>query len=392
VNDSVRDLRLAMLWRLAPRHLRFVLRLLKEERIPFPWSEWNLRPFQNNLPRGAYELMISLPTEADAGQAAGVLEKTGQRLVKIGCPGFPRELQDIPDPPPFLFTQGEPFREPKTQRVGVVGSRAASAAGREIAFGLGRDLALAGCVVVSGLARGIDGWAHRGALEGGGRTVAVLGTGADVCYPPEHAGLLRDVLRCGGVVTEFPPGTPGLRLHFPRRNRILAGLCSALVVVEGGERSGARSTVDHALDQGCEVMAVPRDILHPGSALPNAMIRDGARPVLASRDVLEALAGVRSNHSSGPSPQLAVRATAASTATVTQVAPQVAFPGVTAAEARLLAGLRRGRLSLDGLLGLWPDQNVGELQATLLRLELMGWIARQDGGYYQVTDRTRRRD
>ena len=173
----------------------------------------------------------------------------------------------------------------------VVGSRAASDSGRRLTRRLSRDLAAAGCVVVSGMARGIDGQAHEGALDVGGRTDAVLGTGLDVIYPPEHLDLYERLLETGRIWSEFVPGTQPLPLHFPRRNRILVGLAHALVVVEGNERSGARSSVDHALDQGREVMAVPRDPSHPGAELPNRLLKEGARPVTSADDVLEALQG-----------------------------------------------------------------------------------------------------
>jgi DNA processing protein len=170
--------------------------------------------------------------------------------------------------------------------VAVVGSRKATAAGRALARGLGRDLARAGLTVVSGLARGIDTAAHEGVLESGGRTVAVLGSGLDRLYPPENARLAARVAEAGALVSEFPLGTPPLPGHFPRRNRVIAGWGRTVVVAEAAEKSGALGTARSALDEGRDVLAVPG---HPSEATfagTNALIRDGAVLVRGAADVL----------------------------------------------------------------------------------------------------------
>lgn len=220
---------------------------------------------------------------------APAMVELGSGRVHRGDRDYPESLEHLFDPPPVLHWKGNGRLLGLRPAVAIVGARAASEPGREIARTLARDLAVSGCLVISGLARGIDAAAHEGALEGGGATLAVLGTGIDVCYPPEHARLSERIRSRGLLVCEFPAGTEPRRHHFPRRNRILAALADVLVVVEGGEKSGARSTVDHALDLGRDVMAVPRDILHGGSVLPNRLIVDGARPVLGAADVLAAI-------------------------------------------------------------------------------------------------------
>ncbi len=164
-----------------------------------------------------------------------------------------------------------------------MGARRATAYGREVAEYLGRELAAAGVAVVSGMARGVDAAAHRGALAGGGRTVAVWGAGPDRVYPPEHAELAEEIAAPGCLLTEYPPGAPPLAHHFPERNRLIAGLAEAVVVVEADERSGALITARLALDEGREVLAVPGSVFSRLSAGPNGLLRAGAAPVLSRR-------------------------------------------------------------------------------------------------------------
>lgn len=172
--------------------------------------------------------------------------------------------------------------------VALVGARSCSSYGRSVARSLGRDLAAAGLVVVSGLARGVDGEAHRGALDGGGVTVAVLGCGVDRDYPAAHAELARRICESGGlVVSEYEPGVEPAPWRFPARNRIIAGLCRATVVVEARERSGALITADFALEEGRDVLAVPGEITSSLSAGTNALLRLGAAPVTRADDLLE---------------------------------------------------------------------------------------------------------
>ena len=208
------------------------------------------------------------------------LSALGFRFLARSDPPFPALLGAIHDPPPGLFLRGDAAVELLSRpAVAIVGARACSAYGRQIARSLGRDLAAAGLVVVSGLARGIDGEAHRGALEASGATVAVLGCGIDRDYPAAHRELARQVAATGLVVSEYAPGVEPAPWRFPARNRIVAGLCAATVVVEARERSGALITADFALEEGREVFAVPGEITSALSAGANALLRLGATPL-----------------------------------------------------------------------------------------------------------------
>lgn len=202
-------------------------------------------------------------------------------------PGYPAALASIADPPPTLWWRGTLPSEPG---VAIVGSRRPTRYGLDLALSFGRAVAAHGWWVVSGLARGIDGGAHRGCLAAGGRGVAVLGTGVDVWYPPEHRRLGEELIGGGGgVVSEYPPGTTPRPHHFPARNRIIAGLAAVVVVVEAAVTGGALITARLAAEQGREVFAVPGDVTRPTSMGANLLIRDGAVPVLGTADLIEAL-------------------------------------------------------------------------------------------------------
>jgi DNA processing protein len=203
---------------------------------------------------------------------------------------LPPLLRAIHDPPRRLYLRGAGSPELLSRpAAGVVGARACSPYGAQVAHMLGRELAAAGVVVVSGLARGVDGEAHRGALETEGHTVAVLGCGIDRDYPAAHASLARQIAERSLIVSEYEPGIEPAPWRFPARNRIIAGLCAATVIVEARERSGALITADFALDEGREVFAVPGEITSALSAGTNALLRLGATPLTSADDVLEAL-------------------------------------------------------------------------------------------------------
>ena len=213
------------------------------------------------------------------------------RRILRGERGYPVLLARIPDPPPSLWVRGD--ADPGVladTAVAIVGARACSGYGRTVARMLASGTAAAGAVVVSGLARGIDGEAHRGALAAPGRTVAVLGCGVDRDYPAAHAELAHAIVAGGGlVVSEYAPGVEPAPWRFPARNRIIAGLAAATVVVEARERSGALITADFALEDGREVLAVPGEVTCALSAGTNALLRQGATPATSVADVLEAL-------------------------------------------------------------------------------------------------------
>jgi DNA processing protein len=204
-------------------------------------------------------------------------------------------LRTIYDPPPRLYVRGGAESDVLGRpSVAIVGARACSSYGAQVARKLARELASAGLVIVSGLARGIDGEAHRGALEARGLTIAVLGCGVDRDYPAAHRELAGRIRTDGLVVSEYEPGVEPAPWRFPARNRIIAGLCVATIVVEARERSGALITADFALEEGREVFAVPGEITSALSAGANALLRLGATPLTAAADVLESL-GIESS-------------------------------------------------------------------------------------------------
>lgn len=229
------------------------------------------------------------PADRDAVTAElAAADALGMAVVPMTSDAYPARLLELSDPPPVIFLRGRSeLLDPPS--VAIVGARAATGYGRRTAARLATALARHGVVVVSGLALGVDGEAHGAALDAGGTTVAVLGCGADVEHPPSHARLQRSIARDGLLVSEFAPGTPPLPHHFPRRNRIMAALVRVVVVVEAAARSGALITARLALDLGREVMAVPGPIDAATSVGTNALLRDGAQPVLGPDDVVRAL-------------------------------------------------------------------------------------------------------
>jgi DNA processing protein len=216
------------------------------------------------------------------------LNAVGASLVAVGDPEYPSELLDLFDPPAGLFVRGSSVVTLRP-RVAVVGARNCSAAGGEIASALAEALARTGVCVVSGAARGIDSSAHESAIAAGGPTVAVLGSGIDVAYPRKNRQLIEGMVGSGAVLSEYPPGTPAEPFRFPARNRIVAALCSAVVIVEGAAGSGAMITAEHALDLGRDIFAVPGA---PSTALahvPLTLIREGATLIRGPQDLLEDL-------------------------------------------------------------------------------------------------------
>ncbi|MGH3073129.1 MAG: DNA-processing protein DprA [Gaiellaceae bacterium] len=290
----------------------------------------------------------------DAAAELQRLGGLGFRFLARSDPAFPPLLRAIHDPPPGLFVRGDAevtlLARPA---VAVVGARACSAYGRQIARSLGRDLAAAGLVVVSGLARGVDAESHRGALEADGVTAAVLGCGIDRDYPAAHRELARQVAAVGLVISEYAPGVEPAPWRFPARNRIVAGLCAATVVVEARERSGALITADFALEEGREVFAVPGEITSALSAGSNALLRLGATPLTSAQDVLESYGLV---------------ASAAAALDVSETAH------------RVLELVRDGAAGADELARA-TGLAAGEVAVALTELELAGAVTEEDGVY-----------
>ena len=214
------------------------------------------------------------------------LEKAEMQFIPVTSGEYPQLLKEIGEPPLGLYVSGTLPRQNK-HVISIIGSRKCSEYGLSVSYRFSSELAHAGIVIVSGMARGVDSMAHREALDGDGETVAVLGCGADVCYPPENHSLMRRIKECGCIVSEYPPGTKPTLGYFPARNRIISGMARATVVVEAGRRSGTLITVDQALNEGREVMAVPGNITSKLSEGTNHLIRQGAMLVTSSEEILE---------------------------------------------------------------------------------------------------------
>jgi DNA processing protein len=232
------------------------------------------------------EEILNFKDNGWAEKELALMEKHGVKLLTITDENFPLNLKQIYDPPPFLYVKGEITKEDNLA-LAIVGSRNASSYGKSITKRIARELAERGFTIVSGLARGIDTFAHKGALEGKGRTIAVLGSGIDIIYPGENKVLVEEIALSGAVITEFPFGTKPEAINFPSRNRIISGLSLGTVIVEASFRSGSLITARLALEQGREVFAVPGNIDSPGSKGTNRLIQEGAKLVLDPEDIIE---------------------------------------------------------------------------------------------------------
>ncbi|MBN1249720.1 MAG: DNA-processing protein DprA [Anaerolineae bacterium] len=271
---------------IGPVRLRALIHAFGDVKSAWSASESDLRALDMNQRAMGNFLRVRRATNLD--QLVADLESAGVHALTWESPEYPALLAQIPDPPPVLYVRGEITPEDEWS-VAMVGTRKATAYGREVARRLGEELARSGVTVISGLARGVDGIAHKAALEAGGRTIAVLGSGLDTIYPAEHRGLARAIAESGAIISDYPLGTKPEASNFPPRNRIISGLSLGTIVVEAGLRSGALITADFALDQGREVFAVPGSILSLGSAGCNRLLRDGAHVLTEARDVLEVL-------------------------------------------------------------------------------------------------------
>lgn len=199
---------------------------------------------------------------------------------------YPDTLKNIPNSPHLLFMKGDILKEDENA-LAIVGSRKCTSYGKSIAYKFSKELAAYGITIVSGMAYGIDSAAHRGALDGGGRTIAVLGCSLDICYPKSNANLMKEIIDNGAVISEYPLGTQPIPGNFPRRNRIISGLSKGVLVVEAGLKSGTLITVDYALEQGKDVFSVPGNINCSVSQGTNKLIKEGAKPVTCIEDILE---------------------------------------------------------------------------------------------------------
>jgi DNA processing protein len=315
------------------------------------------------IPSAALERLCSGSALEEAGQVGETLRARGIALLTLEDARYPANLRAIPDPPFLLYMEGE--IQPEDQRaVAIVGTRQATPYGRQVTEKLSRELAERGVTVVSGMARGIDTAGHWGALRGEGRTLAVLGCGIDVVYPPENRALREAISKRGALLTEFPVGSAPIPGNFPQRNRIISGLALGVVIVEATADSGSLITAAAALEQGREVFAVPGNITSPRSQGANRLLKQGAKLVERVEDILEDLA-----------PQLGGIPPA-------RRRTQETLP-LTETEARLCALLTTESRHIDWILTesrLLPQ----EVSALLLQLELKGAVRQLPGKWYQM--------
>jgi len=254
-------------------------------------TAWNSPPeglISAGLPSRVVENFMVIRKQVNLDAIIAKADTSGVKIITWNDDTYPRRLKEIAQPPPVLFVRGS-INVEDDWAVSVVGTRRVTPYGRQVAGEIAKFLAQNGVTLVSGLARGVDAIAHQSALQAGGRTFAVLGSGVDVIYPPEHRKLADEIIRQGAVISDYPLGTQPESTNFPPRNRIIAGLSLATIVVEAGETSGALITAEFAAEQGRDVFAVPGSILAPQSEGTNKLIEDGARPLVRMTEILDVL-------------------------------------------------------------------------------------------------------
>ncbi|MCZ2289687.1 MAG: DNA-processing protein DprA [Anaerolineales bacterium] len=308
------------------------------------------------------ESAVNLRAKVDLEKIWNQIEKQGISVLTWDDELYPPRLKEIEQPPPVLYARGDITLDDH-YAVAIVGTRRVTPYGRQIAEDLAAFLAGQGITVVSGLARGVDAVAHSAALKAGGRTIAVLGSGVDKIYPPEHLQIAEKMMKQGAVVSDYAVGTPPESANFPPRNRIIAGLSMATVVVEAGETSGALITAEFAAEQGREVFAVPGSILAPQSKGANKLIQQGAHPLLSPQDLTQALNLTRTGDFK---------------------AARKAIPA-DALEAQLLAALGAEPVHVDEIRNA-TGLPIEKVSATLTLMELKGMV-RQVGGMSYISVR-----
>lgn len=313
---------------------------------------------------------IDVQTEID------LLSKHNATLLSLTDPQYPQALARIEDPPPLLYLRGS-MTDADVRSVAIVGSRHCTHYGKRAAERIAGGLARAGFTVISGLARGIDGAAHRGALDAGGRTIAVLAGGLSRIYPPEHADLAAAVERCGCLVSETPMTVQPQPGMFPARNRIISGLAQAVVIVEAGDRSGALITARHAAEQGREVFAVPGPVDSEASAGTLRLIRDGVRLIRNADDILEDLAGIA---------PIAATMTSGAAAPASPSAPAAPAPPpppqLDEVQRRIWDVLVEGPRQVDDIAAA-AGLDAAQLNVQLMMLEMKKVVRRLPGNMYE---------
>ncbi len=346
-------------------------------------------------PFGLSEGVKAALADKDVAAAEATLERCQQAgidLLPYGSAAYPQRLADIYCAPSLLYVRGKLPALDDVLCVAIVGSRSCGEYGSTVAQKLSFELAARGVVVVSGMARGIDGMAHRGALKAGNSTLAVLGCGVDVPYPKEHARMMDYIVENGAVLSEYPPGTSPMPAHFPARNRIIAGLCAGVLVVEAHDKSGALITANLALQQGRDVFAVPGNITDWRSGGCNALIQDGAKLVTCGDDILNEYQSVYGQSirtsprvqklrepRTPPAPKMPEKKSQSPFKK-----PYVLPGGVDRDEQRILLALGDAGLSADALCqALCIEMDV--LLAALMGLELEGHVQKLPGNHFKRT-------
>lgn len=325
-------------------------------------SAWKAAPAelaQAGLGLKVIERVVQARENVNLEQVWEKIQKQGIQILTWHDEAYPQRLKEIDQPPPVLYVRGE-YLPDDLFAVAVVGTRRVTAYGRQITEELAAFLAANGMTVISGLARGVDAIAHQTALKAGGRTIAVLGSGVDKIYPPEHRTLAEQMMERGAILSDYAPGTQPEASNFPPRNRIISGLSLAVVVVEAGETSGALITAEFAAEQGREVFAVPGSILAPQSKGTNKLIQNGALPLLSVNDLMQAL-------------------------DITRVGEQKAARKIMPAdaiEAKLLTVLTNEPMHVDEIRN-QSELPIEKVSAALVLMELKGMV-RQVGGMNYV--------
>lgn len=318
------------------------------------------------LHRDTIDGIVAFSDWAEIDEEIERARDAGIAIVPFTNPNYPARLRTIADPPPFLYVKGNILTD-DDKAVAIVGSRSASEYGRRVARDLARGLASLGFTVVSGMARGIDGSAHESALQAGGRTIAVLGSGVERAYPAEHETLYRRIGENGAVLSELPIGTRPLAFNFPARNRLISGLSLGVVVVEATEKSGSLITATLAVEQGREVFAVPGEVGSSRSRGAHRLIRQGAKLVESVDDIIEEIA-----------PQLLDR-----TGSATQRAPRVLPQNASDATRTIFALLQENTLQVDQVIER-TGMSAAQVLETLLDLELQGLLRQLPGKIYRA--------
>jgi DNA processing protein len=299
------------------------------------------------------------PLEKVVRRELSLLKEVGGKIITLEDDDYPKRLKDIYDPPALLYVRGK-LRSEDELAIAIVGSRKTSPYGRWFTEKIGQDLARHGVTVVSGIARGIDSVAHKGALQGGGRTIAVLGCGVDVIYPSENRNLFYQIIEQGAILSEFPMKSVPEGGHFPRRNRIISGLSIGVVIVQASAKSGSLITAGYALEQGREVFAVPGNVGAEGSRGTNQLIKEGAKLVTSTEDILEEILPQWRREKETTSPT------------------EVPVPDLSGEEKALYCLLGETPLHIDAIIR-ETQLDPGKVSSLLLNLELKGLIDQWPG-------------